>query len=129
MCVCACQNMCLYLRADPQIKRLLAHTAYYLAVSISNNSSFSRFLHIKSRVETSVVRDALVEWGKRDPSKPGEAATFCSSLAHLKQVYIYLYENLPPKVSVRWVLFTDEGVKTFCLSCVCLLYAAFVNEA
>ncbi|KAL8608369.1 hypothetical protein ACOMHN_002602 [Nucella lapillus] len=84
---------------DPQIKRLLSHTAYYLAVQVSGTSSFSRFLHIKSCVETQVVCDALVQWGRRDPNSPSMPATFCSTLAHLKAVYTYLFENLTRKES------------------------------
>lgn len=82
---------------DPSIKRLLAHTVCYLAVPVSNTSTFSHFLHIKNSVEVSLVRDALIEWGMRDPSEPKEPAVFCSSQLHLRQVYTYLYENLTPK--------------------------------
>ncbi|KAK7114721.1 uncharacterized protein [Littorina saxatilis] len=82
---------------DPQIKQLLAHTAHYLAVNTSNTSSFIRFLRVKTTLDKSVVRDALVEWGKRDPKTPNEPAIFCTSLMHMKHVYNYLYENLPPK--------------------------------
>lgn len=130
-CTADCFNMDPNLLcADPQIKQLLAHTAYYLAVSASNTSTFLQFLRIKSQVQTSVVRDALVEWGKRDAAKPGEAAIFCSSLAHLKHVYGYLYENLPPKVSLRQVLVTDEGIMVvFFVRCICLLYTVLINEA
>ncbi|XP_076448916.1 LOW QUALITY PROTEIN: uncharacterized protein LOC143285481 [Babylonia areolata] len=82
---------------DPEIKRLLAHTVYYLGVTASNTSTFSRFLRIKSSVETRVVHDALVSWGQRDPATPNMPATFCSTLAHLKHVYRYLNENLTRK--------------------------------
>nr|KAG5712633.1 hypothetical protein BaRGS_029688 [Batillaria attramentaria] len=94
---------------DPQIKRLLAHTVPYLAVRpSSSHGTFTRFLSIKSSVEKTVVRDALIDWGKRAADTPKEAATFCSTLSHLKQVYRYLFDYLPPKQVVGRMLGRDE---------------------
>ena len=93
MCVFVCA--CVY--TDPQIKRLLAHTVYYLAVQTSPTSTFSHFLQVKVSVETKVVHDALIQWGHRDPKDPNKPAIFFSSLEHLKCVYRYLYDNLTPK--------------------------------
>lgn len=82
---------------DPQIKRLLSHTVNYMALRPANNSSFTRFLNVKSTVEKETVLKAVESWGKREENALKVPAVFCSTLLHLKHVYAYLFDNLPPK--------------------------------
>ncbi|XP_067652769.1 uncharacterized protein [Haliotis asinina] len=89
------QPSLLYMRT-PRLQQILGHTVYYLAVTSSLQSSFTKYLRIKNTVETSTVKDMLIEWGKRDEGSDSPRK-FRSCLAHLKAVYRYLGDNLGGK--------------------------------
>ncbi|XP_060075304.1 uncharacterized protein LOC132554994 [Ylistrum balloti] len=87
---------CIYLRLA-QIEKHLSHTVRYLDAVPSNQSSFCQFLRLKTKVDLEEVMNSLISWGAR--SVEVEPAVFCTSLQHIKTVYRYLLENLPPKKS------------------------------
>lgn len=90
------QPSLLYVR-DPKLEQVLGTSVYYLAVRFNAQSSFIRYLRVKNTVEPKVVKDLLIEWGKReDPEKPKK---FRTCLAHVKAVYRFLKDNLLPKDS------------------------------
>ncbi|XP_046338389.2 protein NO VEIN-like isoform X3 [Haliotis rufescens] len=89
------QPSLLYVQA-PKLQQVLGHTVYYLAVTSSPQSSFTKYLRIKTTMETSTVKDMLIEWGKRDEGSDSPRR-FRSCLAHLKAVYRYLGDNLGGK--------------------------------
>lgn len=89
------QPSLLYVQA-PKLQQVLGHTVYYLAVTSSPQSSFTKYLRIKTTMEISTVKDMLIEWGKRDEGSDSPRR-FRSCLAHLKAVYRYLGDNLGGK--------------------------------
>lgn len=75
---------------------LLSYTVTYADVHLSNKSSFAKFLGIKHILEINDVRSRLIQWATRKGPK-NEKAIFQTSLMHIKQVYGYLVDSLPPK--------------------------------
>ena len=43
------------------------------------------------------MKDCLMKWSERNADTPEEPARFISTLRHIKDVYKYLQDNLPPK--------------------------------
>ncbi|XP_021342125.1 uncharacterized protein LOC110442712 isoform X2 [Mizuhopecten yessoensis] len=84
----------IYLRL-PQIEKHLSHTVRYLDAIPSNQSSFCQFLRLKTSVDIEEVKKSLINWGAR--SDEVEPVVFCTSLQHIKTVYRYLLDHLPPK--------------------------------
>ncbi|XP_069113795.1 uncharacterized protein [Argopecten irradians] len=85
---------CIYQRL-PEIEKHLSHTVLYLDATPSNQSTFCQFLRLKTSVDIEEVKSSLIHWGER--SNEAEPAVFCTSLQHIRTVYRYLLENLPPK--------------------------------
>lgn len=80
----------LYLRSKV-VFDLMAEKVLYLDVKI-DGGSFFEFLGLKMSVEIDTVKEKLLTWCSR--SNNGTPADFCTSLVHIKQVYIYLSDNL-----------------------------------
>ncbi|XP_059138506.1 uncharacterized protein LOC131926926 isoform X3 [Physella acuta] len=86
----------LYAR-DPHIQQLLAHTVPYLDVDPQKNSSFTTFLQIKTQINLETAKNALISWGEREVDHPDVPKVFCSTLTHIKNLYLYLNEELRGK--------------------------------
>ena len=43
------------------------------------------------------MKDCLIKWSAREKESPDEPTRFITTLRHIKDVYKYLQENLPPK--------------------------------
>ena len=43
------------------------------------------------------MKDNLIKWSTRHEDNPDEPTRFISSLRHIKDVYKFLQDNLPPK--------------------------------
>ncbi len=87
----------LYLRAAI-IQNLLGNTVAYLDAEPSNQSSFLQFIGVHTTITIEVVMDCLTKWCRRDDeAEHPEPAEFHTTLGHIKFLYNYLQENLPPK--------------------------------
>ncbi len=81
----------------PKIAQLLAHHVPYLVPECSRNSTFPDFLGVKRDVSLDFVKSLLIGWSKRDSETPDVPAEFHTHMSHVRSVYAYLQENLPPK--------------------------------
>ena len=84
------QPSTLYIRSET-IEKYLSQKVLYLNVKLSMNS-FSQFLGLKNSVTIETVKNFLLEWCSR--SKEDEPAVFCTSLMHMKNIYMYLSNEL-----------------------------------
>ncbi|CAG5134711.1 unnamed protein product, partial [Candidula unifasciata] len=82
---------------DRLIENLLAHTVKYLSVNPQKNSSFTQYLQIKSSVNVSTLKEALISWCRRDEALPDTPKVFSTTLKHLYEMYVYLSDNLSQK--------------------------------
>lgn len=80
----------LYMRSDV-VQNLLADKVLYVNVKLSGGS-FSQFLGIKNVVTIETVKEQLLKWSER--KKEDSPTVFCTSLAHMKNVYYYLGTEL-----------------------------------
>ena len=78
-------------------RKLLASHVPYLDAKVSSTSSFAQFLGIKLNVTVSLLKDLLVSWCQREGEMVDEPTSFTTSVNHIKAVYHYLYDHLPPK--------------------------------
>lgn len=80
-----------------KLESLLGHTVFYLAATLSSNSSFSSFLQIKSVISADTIVNLLIKWGNRPDDTSKIPTEFCTSLSHIKSVYRYLCDELNNK--------------------------------
>ncbi|XP_053402751.1 uncharacterized protein LOC123550539 [Mercenaria mercenaria] len=84
---------CLYLRSDA-VKKLLSDKVLYLNVQIAGES-FYQFLGLKNTVSIETVKEYVLKWCER--TTEGSAATLCTSLEHMRNVYSFLGKELKRK--------------------------------
>ena len=84
------QPSALYIRSEI-VEKYLSHKVLYLDVTLSMNT-FYQFLGLKNSVTIETVKEYLLEWCERD--KTEEPAKFCTSLSHMKNIYLYLSNEL-----------------------------------
>ena len=84
------QPSALYIRSEA-VEKYLSNKVLYVAVKLSMNS-FYQFLGLKNSITIETVKNYLLKWCSRD--KAEEPASFCTSLNHMKNIYIYLSEEL-----------------------------------
>lgn len=78
-------------------QRLMAGHVSYIVPSVIKTSSFARYLGIQSKVDVDFVVNQLLMWSARSSAEPRKPATFVTSIAHMKYIYEYLIDYLPPK--------------------------------
>lgn len=78
-------------------QRLMAGHVSYIVPSVIKTSSFARYLGIQSKVDVDFVVNQLLMWSARSSAESQKPATFVTSIAHMKYIYEYLIDNLPPK--------------------------------
>jgi len=81
-----------------QASRLLASHVPFLFwenVSVIAGSSFCSFLGIRNDINVEFMAECLKNWCNRD-SVQKHPAKFSTSLGHMRAVYEYLRENMPP---------------------------------
>lgn len=55
------------------------------------------FILFKQVITVDFMKECLVKWATRSEDNPDEPARFITTLLHIKGVYRFLQENLPPK--------------------------------
>ena len=91
------QPSALYIRSEA-VEKYLSNKVLYLDVKLSMNS-FYQFLGLKNSITIETMKAYLLQWSARDqvdktPDKKEEPAKFCTSLRHMKNLYMYLSNEL-----------------------------------
>ena len=82
----------LFIRSEA-IENVLSHKVLYVDVSTdSTMNTFYEFLGLKNAVTSENMKSYLLDWCSRGNTE--EPATFCTSLQHMKNVYLYLCNNV-----------------------------------
>ena len=82
----------LFMRSEA-IENVLSHKVLYVDVNTdSAMNTFYQFLGLKNKVSTEDLKSYLLDWCSRENEE--EPATFCTSLQHMKNIYLYLSNNL-----------------------------------
>ena len=89
---------------EKEITDLLHFHVPYLDCPINSKSSFADFLGVQKKVTIATVKKLLIQWCARasrdedDITDSDDAEVdFVTSMGHIKRVYMYLQQNLPPK--------------------------------
>ena len=83
------------------VKSILAHHVPYLAAQSSQKSGFTAFLGIRDTLCLEFISELLVHFGHRGDSD--DPRVFFTSVHHMKAVYAYLRDNMPPKMLQEFV--------------------------
>lgn len=84
----------LFLQSN-MMERLLGNHVAYLDPLQPPRSQLAQFLQVQSTLTTDIVLELLVRWGTRTAINMPQV--FKTSLSHMKAVYMFLHDRLPPK--------------------------------